>query len=337
MRSTHEPPQLRHDPLAARTVFVAPERAGRPNELAGDRLDCPFCAGNEAATPPDTLRWPADVSAPWLARIVPNRFPVVTPSGDPRTGSAAGPDGLRARGVHEVVIESPAHVRGVLEVDPAGWREAWSLVRHRLAQLADDETIAWATVFKNSGGRAGASLEHVHSQLVGLAFVPPTIEAEAAALAADHAPGRDGFGAMVARAQSEGRCVEHHGGLVALVPPAPRQPFETWILPTSPEAYLHEANAPRIAALAALTRSFVHRLENVLPKTDFNWWLHQPPFRAEQGRDDLGITTGWRWHLAILPRINGLAGFELGTGCHITTMSPEDSARLLRDAPAGPP
>ncbi|MFM8891748.1 MAG: hypothetical protein ACKOTB_09040 [Planctomycetia bacterium] len=337
MRSTHEPPHLRHDSLAARTVFVAPERAGRPNELAGDRLDCPFCAGNEAATPPDTLRGPTDASEPWVARIVPNRFPVVSLPGEPRAGSAAGPVGLPARGVHEVVIESPAHVRGVLDVEPTGWRESWSLVRRRLAQLADDETIVWATVFKNSGKLAGASLEHVHSQLVGLAFVPPTIHAEAAALAADHAPGRDAFGAMVARAQSEGRCVEHHGGLVALVPEAPRQPFETWIVPSSPQAYLHEADSMRIGALAALTRSFVHRLEHVLPNTDFNWWLHQPPFRDGRGRGGSGVSTGWRWHLEILPRINGLAGFELGTGCHITTMTPEESARLLRDAPAGPP
>ncbi|NCY03504.1 MAG: galactose-1-phosphate uridylyltransferase, partial [Planctomycetia bacterium] len=40
----------------------------------------------------------------------------------------------------------------------------------------------------------------------------------------------------------------------------------------------------------------------------------------------------WHWHLEILPRINGLAGFELGSGCHVTTMSPRESARLLRDA-----
>lgn len=332
MRSTHEPPQLRHDPLAARTVFVAPDRAGRPNELAGDRLDCPFCAGNEAATPPDTLRSPADASTPWLARIVPNRFPVVSSSHDPQAGSATGSGGLPARGVHEVVIESPVHVRSILDVDPRGWHEAWWLVRQRLAQLAESRRVAWATVFKNSGSRAGASLAHVHSQLVGLDFAPPAIRAEAAALVADGASSEDGFGRLVTRARAEGRCIAELGGLVALVPPAPRQPFETWILPVSPEAYLHEAALPRIAALADLTRSFVRRLESLLPDTDFNWWLHQPPFDHEPGCTGLRAAAGWHWHLEILPRINGLAGFELGTGCHITTMCPEESARLLRAA-----
>jgi UDPglucose--hexose-1-phosphate uridylyltransferase len=40
----------------------------------------------------------------------------------------------------------------------------------------------------------------------------------------------------------------------------------------------------------------------------------------------------WRWHLEILPRLSPLAGFELGTGCHITTLGPVEAARLL----AGP-
>jgi UDPglucose--hexose-1-phosphate uridylyltransferase len=40
----------------------------------------------------------------------------------------------------------------------------------------------------------------------------------------------------------------------------------------------------------------------------------------------------WHWHLEILPRLSAFAGFELATGCHITTMSPAESARRLREA-----
>jgi UDPglucose--hexose-1-phosphate uridylyltransferase len=42
------------------------------------------------------------------------------------------------------------------------------------------------------------------------------------------------------------------------------------------------------------------------------------------------VAARWHWHLEIVPRHGQLAGFELGTGCHITTVSPRDSARLLR-------
>jgi len=231
--------------------------------------------------------------------------------------------------VHEVVIESPAHVRSILAIDPDGWQEVWELCRERLAMLSNQSGLAWATVFKNSGGRAGASLEHVHSQLVALDFVPPAMLAELAAA------GRtvDPFGDLLRLAAAEDRIVEQAGDLVALVPPAPRQPFETWILPRSAETYFHATRPDRLAALAALTQSLIGRLDRLLPEANYNWWLHQPPY-AHAVTTHLGtpVPARWHWHLEIMPRINGLAGFELGAGCHITTATPQDSARRLREA-----
>jgi len=231
------------------------------------------------------------------------------------------------------VIESPAHVRSILAIDPADWRDVWELCRERLAtlanQTADQHGLAWATVFKNSGSRAGASLEHVHSQLVALDFVPPAIRSELAAASR----AADPFGDLLRSAKAEGRIVDATGDLVAVVPPAPRQPFETWILPRTAELYFHETSGERVAALAALTQSVIGRLDRLLPDADYNWWLHQPPYaHAVAALAGGSIPALWHWHLEIMPRINGLAGFELGAGCHITTATPQDSARRLREA-----
>jgi UDPglucose--hexose-1-phosphate uridylyltransferase len=231
--------------------------------------------------------------------------------------------------VHEVVIESPAHVRSILAIDPADWRDVWDMCRERLAMLSDRDDLAWATVFKNSGARAGASLEHVHSQLVALDFVPPTIQSElvAAGRAADP------FGDLLRSAETEDRVVEEAGDLVAVVPPAARQPFETWILPRTAERYFHATTGDRVAALATLTQSVIGRLDRLLPDADYNWWLHQPPYaHAFAKHANAPLPARWHWHLEIMPRINGLAGFELGAGCHITTATPQDSARRLREA-----
>ena len=98
------------------------------------------------------------------------------------------------------------------------------------------------------------------------------------------------------------------------------------------------AQAPRAwraggAALAALTQSVIGRLDRLLPEADYNWWLHQPPHaHAVASHLAAPVPARWHWHLEIMPRINGLAGFELGAGCHITTATPQDSARRLRDA-----
>ena len=120
---------------------------------------------------------------------------------------------------------------------------------------------------------------------------------------------------------------------MAVVPPAPRQPFETWILPRSAELYFHATTSDRVAALAALTQSLIGRLDRLLPQADYNWWLHQPP-SVHAVTTSLGapVPARWHWHLEIMPRLNGLAGFELGAGCHITTATPQDSARRLREA-----
>ena len=344
MRSTHDTPHLHHDPLTARTVFVAPGRAQRPNELEGATIRCPFCAGNESLTPPALLRSPRSAAEPWRARIVPNQFPIVTDTAAGPAGQAGQAGDVRqtgaqtstqtltqrpAHGVHEVVIESPAHVRSILAIDPDGWQEVWELCRERLAALSNQSGLAWATVFKNSGPRAGASLEHVHSQLVALDFVPPAILAELAVAGRTADP----FGDLLRLAAAEDRIVEQAGDLVALVPPAPRQPFETWILPLTAERYFHATTSDRVAALAALTQSLIGRLDRLLPEADYNWWLHQPPY-AQAVATHLGgpVPARWHWHLEIMPRINGLAGFELGAGCHITTATPKDSARRLRDA-----
>lgn len=312
-----ERPWLVHDLLTGRPVFVAPQRGGKPDdralravlESAGEPCHwCPFCPGNESATPPAEARAPADESLPWRARIVPNAFPIT-----------AHP------GVHDVVIESSRHDRSILEVPPEAWRDVWALCRDRLAALATRDGIAWATIFKNSGPAAGASLEHVHSQIIGLDIVPPVMQAELAAVRRD----RGLFVRLLADARADDRVVAEAGGLIALVPPAPRQPYETWIVSATAQPHFHAADAGHVAALADLTRELAARLERLSAACHFNWWLHQAPFRMA---DDDPARSHWHWHVEVLPRLAELAGFEIGTGCHITTLAADEAASRLRAA-----
>jgi len=317
-------PLVHHDDRTGRAVIVAPRRDERPSDAAlaaghgaaGAAAWCPFCGGNESQTPPEVAR--AGGAADWQARIVPNRYPFVEPAPGSIPGAARP-----AHGVHDVVVESPRHDTTVMAVDPAGWRAAWELVRRRLADLAGRHDLAWGTVFKNSGPRAGASLEHVHSQLVALDFLPPAVRAEYAAAAARGDP----FADLLSEARADGRIVAETGGLVALVPSAPRQPCETWIVPAARQPHFHACDPAVAVALADLTRDLSGRLARLLPGVDYNWWLHEAAWRSDEPPADR-----WHWHLEILPRAAELAGFELGTGCHITTMSPTESARRLREA-----
>ncbi len=320
-------PHLCHDPATGRTVLVAPRRDERPDDtvLATEggppTTWCPFCAGNESRTPPPVLVAPAATPDDWLARIIPNRYPFVEPAASEAGGLT---DGVRpAHGVHDVVIESPRHDSSILTVADEAWQASWSLIHRRLAELAKRRDLAWGTVFKNSGPQAGASLAHVHSQIVAMDFVPAALAPELAAAGAR----RELFADLLAKATASGRVVASRGDLVAIVPGAPRQPCETWILPTQREAWFHGTSPARVAALADLTRDIVGRMARVLPKSDYNWWLHEAPWH-----DGGGISDRWHWHLEILPRTTPLAGFELGTGCHVTAWPATEAAARLRNA-----
>ncbi len=328
--TTPRDPRIHLDPVSGRVVFVAPDRADRPIDQPGSTASvametCPFCAGNEHLTPPDVAR-AADDTGGWQARIVPNRYPVAHDLPQASRSAPATPCGDRAaHGIHEVVIESPRHERSILAIDPVSWEIVWRLCRDRLAMLSTRPDLAWATIFKNSGPGAGASLEHVHSQLVAIDFVPATIRAELAH--AEAVP--DAFESLVHEAEADGRVVESSGSLVALCPPAPRQPFETWIVPRHDVESFTSASDDDVAAVAFLTRSLIGRLGRIVPGADYNWWLHQAPFDHAANGMAAGV---YRWHVEIMPRLAQLAGFELGTGCHITTLSPVESARRLAEA-----
>ncbi|NBP80543.1 DUF1926 domain-containing protein, partial [bacterium] len=150
-----------------------------------------------------------------------------------------------------------------------------------------------------------ASLAHVHSQLVALDFVPPVIREKTALL--EHTPTL--HQQVLDQARSEGRLWAEEGGLAAFVPAAPRQPFESCLMPLSPEAHFHHTSPETVAAIATLTHRYTTRLASLTESADYNWWLHQAAFDTRSG------VPGWRWHLEIMPRLTQLAGFELGTGC----------------------
>ena len=64
-------PELRQNFFTKEWVIIATERAKRPEELATHRPpqtvpsfveSCPFCPGNESKTPPEVMRYPANMN-----------------------------------------------------------------------------------------------------------------------------------------------------------------------------------------------------------------------------------------------------------------------------------
>ena len=328
-------PELRTDPIAGHQVLIAEDRAARPNDFESaeareptDVSACPFCAGHEWKTPRPLLEVP-DGHGGWRVRVIPNKYPAVSPVEPEASKAKATPlfHSELAHGTHEVIIESPRHVRDITELSLGELSEALLIYRDRLCHWSCNTSMRQATLFKNVNFTASASLQHIHSQLVVLPFVPGVIANEMRG--AQQFFQREGTCVFCRLLQAEfesgERLVAEEGPFAAFCAYAGRQPFETWILPTPHAARFEQLADDAALPLASLLQQLIRLLQTQLSPLSYNLVLHTAPF-GEPGANF------YHWHLEIIPRTAQLAGLEWGTGVSINSLAPERAARLLREA-----
>lgn len=317
--------ELRTDPVCGRKVYIAEDRAGRPNDFSDVQVheapadSCPFCAGHERATPMATAEVPGDGS--WQVRVIPNKFPAVHRRPIEVSGGAEAP-----LGVHEVIIESPRHLHDITELSTDELARVLGVYRDRLRHWSHDAGLRHATLFKNVGFAAGASLEHIHSQLLALPFVPETVEAELEGSRQHYdAHGQCVFCRLLADELRDGvRLIAQQGPYVACCAYAGRQPYETWILPTEHAAQFTDTSDADLRVLGALLQQILVRLRGQIGDLSYNLILHTLPFHSNESHL-------YHWHWELIPRTSQLAGLEWGSGVHVNPLSPERAALWLRD------
>jgi UDPglucose--hexose-1-phosphate uridylyltransferase len=252
--------------------------------------------------------------------VVPNRYPALTVAPDDLAADAV------AIGAHEVIIESARHVDGIAALSAAEFADVLDAYASRLNHWHDNGRFEHGLVFKNRGPGAGASLSHVHSQLIALPELPPAAAAEfsrAQESCRQHAACP--YCRLIDDERSAGeRIVLDRDGLVAFCPFASLQPHEVWLMPVEHEPWFERR--PRQSSddkLAATLHALVARIEAIVPGGNYNLLLQTAPWNKSAG--DCG-----HWRIDILPRSNSLAGFELATGIHINPLSPARAAERLR-------
>lgn len=331
-------PELRIDPVTGRRTYIAEDRAGRPSDFAhpapgkaasalarteaaseARRAACPFCAGHEAAAPIEAAAV-RDAAGRWQVRVVPNKFPAVA------SLASSAPDDPAA-GVQEVIIESPRHLRDLAELSPAEFAVALVVCRDRIRHWAADGRLRHAMAFKNSGYAAGASLEHIHSQLIVLPYVPDTVGAELSGAARYFAAtGRCQYcDLLAAEVAGAVRLVAANAGFVAWCAHAGRQPYETWIVPRRHATHFEDVSTDEAGLLAQTLHEVVRRLHTATGGADYNLVLHSGPWHDAHA-------ASYHWHWELTPRLAPLAGLELGAGVFINSLAPERAARRLREA-----
>lgn len=320
------------------TIF-SENRAERPydflekeekRKLKGYEPDCPFCLGNEEATPKPLLV--IDNRKGWLIRVVKNKFPAVQPmealgEGSNETRHSEGPylsiDGV---GEHEVIIESPRHDDNIIKMEKNHVEKIIHAYWQRFIYVSGQFKNQLVVIFKNYGKKAGASLDHPHSQLVALPFVPEYIRNKMF----ESRRYFDDFGRCVYcdilayEIRSGLRLIHENDGFVAIAPYASAVPYNVMIYPRKHMACFAEAEEDDLKDLAAMLQKILGKLYELLGDPAYNFVIHTSPIDQSGNRY-------YHWHLEIMPRLNTRAGFEIGSGMNINYILPETCAENLKD------
>lgn len=289
---------------------------------ADPALPCPFCPGNEEATPPSLEEYSTDGS--WLVRVVPNKYPAFSGS-EPMRVSNLGPvfTQANASGIHEVLVLSPDHVATWADLDDKQAGLVMAAIRDRMEDHGRTPGTRYTQAILNAGREAGASLEHPHAQLLGIPFVPGEIAEEQKGFerfdgscllcTVDEAETDVGF-----------RVVESDDRVSVICPYWSGAPYEMLVIPRSHGQHLTQASPKDLVAVGHAIRNGLRRLRHVAGDVSYNLVFHTAPHNH---------SGSFHWHVHLTPQITSVAGFEQGTGVRINIVSPELAAEKLSAAP----
>jgi UDPglucose--hexose-1-phosphate uridylyltransferase len=317
--------QLRLDPLTGRWVVVSTERAKRPLAFApmapiqaDTTRPCPFCPGNEEATPPALETYGPE--GHWLVRVVPNLYPafegddpfVVTNRGPVFTQATAG-------GIHEVLVLSPDHGNSWSALSDEQTGVVMTAIRDRIEEHASIPGLRYSQAIVNSGREAGASIEHPHGQLLGMSFVPRELVEEQAGFA--RFAGRCLLCTAADAEEDVGHRVIYADERVLVICPFwSGTPYEMLVIPRAHGPHLHRSPPADLHAVGVALKSVLGSLRHVVGDVAYNLVFHSAPYRAPEP---------YHWHVHVVPKLTTVAGFELGTGVLINIMNPELASQLL--------
>ncbi|MFH1207676.1 MAG: DUF4931 domain-containing protein [Patescibacteria group bacterium] len=302
--------EIREDYIHNRFVIIAPKRAKRPHDVAEHRdtpvksKDCPFCREREHASQRPLYQVGPDQW--WEIKVIKNIFPVVSTQ-TPKT-----------YGTQEVIIETPHHNKELADFSEAHIVRLLKAYANRTEEISRDKKMKYILIFKNHGGKAGASLVHAHSQIFASGFMPPHI-VNKLTRAEQH---QLNFGAcyycQLARRESRGpRRIGSDRYMAAFTPYASTYNYEAWIMPKRHVDNISLLNDAELTSLAHYMQLIIKRLNKL--QLPYNYYLHQAITEKHE-----------HLYIRICPRRDVWAGVEMGSRLVINSVAPEAAAKFYR-------
>ncbi len=334
------PSELRQDLVTGDWVVVATGRTRRPRDFTtlkgvprAPKRGCPFEKLSPSALAVFDARGEgyrltakdrSYLKKHWWVEVVPNKFPAFGPGQcqvQRRIGPHRAQDGV---GFHEVLITRD-HDRSPGLLEAAELAVFFKAYRERYLALKDEPCVEYISIFHNHGPAAGASISHPHSQLIAIPVVPPDVgRSLKGSRAYFHQQRRCVHCTMIAFEQhSRARVIFSNRDFIAFAPYVSRTAFEVRIFPKRHNPAFETVTDSELREVVDALSMVLGRMYRKLNDPAYNFFIHTAP----TGQGDY---RHYHWHIEILPKTAIWAGFEIGTGIEISTISPEAAAKFLR-------
>ena len=292
-------------------VIITPSRSKRPRSTISKttsirRTPCPFC--------PDAIEKNLIIKAysaarkneAWSIMVLKNKYPVVALNNP------------NAYGQHEVIIETPNHGKELSQLSIKQITELLQVFKHRTKKLGQISNIDYILIFKNEGGKAGASLEHAHCQIFASKLVPPDLNEEFSAMHQYYLKyHRCPYCDIIKKEGKSSRRIYADHYIVAFAPYASSYHYESWIFPRRHIDNINDLNKTETRILAKVLKKILQRIYCL--DLSYTFFLHQVISHQNQ-----------HFYLKIQPRESVWGGIELGSGLVVNSLAPEKAAAYLR-------
>jgi len=332
--------ELRRDVVSGDWVAIATGRAKRPHDFLRQRREsfrqpkntCPFENIHDEALlilpAGKTMSAGASRSGrnDWIVQVIPNKYPAFGVGTCAVLGHVGPYEWTEGVGAHEVVIFRD-HDKSLATMTHAEVGMVIAAYQERFRALARDDCAQYVSVFHNHGRLSGASISHPHSQIVSLPVIPPDVARSLAGSAEYFRRNRSCVHCAVVQYElaRDTRVIYENGRFAVLAPYASKTAFEMRLFPIRHSAEFENMDEDDRAAAADALGMALAKLHKGLKNPDYNFFLHTAPVKDGQ------TAQHYHWHIEILPKTAIWAGFEIGTGIEISTITPESAAAFLKN------
>jgi len=302
--------EIRKDYIQEKYVIIAPRRGKRPHDVERpERIKppsthkCVFCPKNVDKQKSVLTISNGDI---WQVKVIKNKFPAVTLNN------------TKAYGMQEVVIETPDHAKETEDLSQKHIARLFEVYAIRTKQISENKRIEYILIFKNNGGKAGASILHAHSQIFATSFLPPHLLDKSQRVQQYKLQNGSCVYCDVIKKEKKGpRLIWQDENIIAFTPYASIFNYEVWIMPKRHIDNVTLLNLEERLSFAKILRKILRKINKL--KLPYNYYFHQVINDEDQ-----------HLYLKVTPRGSVWAGVEVGSGLVINPIAPEEAAKFYR-------